>query len=206
MQPVCVADLHNLRRCGATTLHELAEFQGNCAHLGKLSSPGLDAITFCDAGVARGYATLDSSAACGVSIGRRRSTASLTDPLPLEAGSKQFALIMTPNNRDFDAWCRSLGNLRPKSAPYQPKQNGCTERWNQTLKEKTRAMLTQCGFPVRYWAEAMAAACHVYTLLPCKGVRASCHELFWGTKPDVGHLRVLVSEVYPKLQAASRRM
>ncbi|GJU05671.1 retrovirus-related pol polyprotein from transposon TNT 1-94 [Tanacetum coccineum] len=46
------------------------------------------------------------------------------------------------------------------STPRTPEQNGVVERWNRTLVEAARTMLSASKLPLSFWAEAVATACY----------------------------------------------
>nr|GEY20851.1 hypothetical protein [Tanacetum cinerariifolium] len=49
--------------------------------------------------------------------------------------------------------------LHQTSVARTPKQNGVVERWNHTLVEAARTMLSAAKVPLFFWAEAIARAC-----------------------------------------------
>nr|GFD32655.1 hypothetical protein [Tanacetum cinerariifolium] len=53
----------------------------------------------------------------------------------------------------------SEGILHKTSVARTPEQNGVVERWNRTLVEVTRTMLSATKVPLFFWAEAIATAC-----------------------------------------------
>lgn len=75
------------------------------------------------------------------------------------------------------------------TAPYTPQQNGVAERYNRTLAERVRAMLTDAGAPREMWGEAVVAANYLNNLVPADGKAKTPWELMFGQKPSVKHLR-----------------
>nr|GFA45682.1 retrovirus-related Pol polyprotein from transposon TNT 1-94 [Tanacetum cinerariifolium] len=53
----------------------------------------------------------------------------------------------------------SKGILHQTSVVRTPEQNGVVERWNRTLVEAARKMLSAAKVPLFFWAEAIATAC-----------------------------------------------
>jgi len=51
-------------------------------------------------------------------------------------------------------------------------------------------MLIDAGMQKMFWPFAMDTAAHTRNMVPTKGESVTPYELFWGKKPDVGHLRV----------------
>ena len=77
------------------------------------------------------------------------------------------------------------------SAPYTPEQNGVAERMNRTLVESARSMIHAQGLGQEYWAEAVVAAAYIRNRVISRSTDGkSPHELWYGKKPTVRHLRV----------------
>ncbi|KAI3435603.1 hypothetical protein D9Q98_001666 [Chlorella vulgaris] len=79
---------------------------------------------------------------------------------------------------------------------YTPEQNGAAERLNRTLIEKVRPMLAESGLPKSMWAEAVVTASYIRNRSPVKGRELTPWELFYGSKPDVSHLRTFGPRAY----------
>ncbi|KAI3427280.1 hypothetical protein D9Q98_007212 [Chlorella vulgaris] len=79
---------------------------------------------------------------------------------------------------------------------YTPEQNGAAERLNRTLIEKVRPMLAESGLPKSTWAEAVVTASYIRNRSPVKGRELTPWELFYGSKPDVSHLRTFGAHAY----------
>ena len=54
------------------------------------------------------------------------------------------------------------------TAPYNPPQNGVSERMNRTIQEKIRSMLSNAQLPDGFWAEALATTIHLINRSPNK--------------------------------------
>jgi hypothetical protein len=86
------------------------------------------------------------------------------------------------------------------SCRYTPEQNGVAERKNWSIVEAARAMLEEKSLPKFYWAEAVRTAVYMQNRI---GDKVSAHERYFGTKPDLRHLRVFGSIAYvhiPKIK------
>ena len=60
------------------------------------------------------------------------------------------------------------------------------ERKNRSVVEAARAMLEEKSLPKFYWAEAVRTAVYIQNRIVDK---VSAHELNFGTKPNLRHLR-----------------
>ncbi|PSC67067.1 Retrovirus-related Pol poly from transposon TNT 1-94, partial [Micractinium conductrix] len=88
--------------------------------------------------------------------------------------------------------------------PYSPQQNGKAERLNRTLWEKARPMLSDAGLPKHLWADAIVTANYLRNRSPLSGRDKTPFELFYGTKPDVSHLRIFGATVFAHTPSALR--
>ena len=65
------------------------------------------------------------------------------------------------------------------------------ERKNRSVVEAAQAMLEDKSLPKFYWAEAVRTTVYIENRI---GDKVSAHELYFGTKPHLRHLRVFGSE------------
>jgi transposase InsO family protein len=107
-------------------------------------------------------------------------------------------------NQRLKAFCDGRGIVHQLTAPYTPQQNGKAERLNRTLLEKVRAMLAESGVPKKYWHEALCTASYVRNRSPVAGKDKTPYEQFFGSVPDVSHLRVFGCIAYPHVPAGQR--
>lgn len=84
---------------------------------------------------------------------------------------------------------RTKGILIDAIPPHTPPLNGVAERLNRTLAEKIRSLLHQSGLPPTYWGEALQTATYAKNVSPTKHHDVTPYQLWWGTKPNIGHLR-----------------
>ncbi|KAJ9510815.1 hypothetical protein QJQ45_027773 [Haematococcus lacustris] len=91
---------------------------------------------------------------------------------------------------ELQAWLRAEGVIHQQTAPYSPEMNGSAERINRTLEECVRAMTQAVGTPKHLWGEALRTAADLHNLSAVSGKPCTPHELMFGVKPDVSHLRV----------------
>ena len=94
-------------------------------------------------------------------------------------------------NSYFESFCGETGVEHQFSSPYVPQQNGVVERKNRTLVEMARTMLDEYSTPRKFWAEAIATACHVSNRVFLRAhLHLTSYELRYGRKPSVSHFRV----------------
>ncbi|GKC64378.1 retrovirus-related pol polyprotein from transposon TNT 1-94, partial [Tanacetum coccineum] len=62
-------------------------------------------------------------------------------------------------NKSLHAYFAKEGIRHETSTARTPEQNGIVERWNRTLVEAARTMLSAAKVPLFFWAEAIATAC-----------------------------------------------
>ncbi|GJS98725.1 gag-pol polyprotein [Tanacetum coccineum] len=63
-------------------------------------------------------------------------------------------------NKTLHVYFKEEGIEHQTSTPRTPEQNGVVERWNHTLVEAARTMLSASKLPLSFWAEAVATACY----------------------------------------------
>jgi len=94
------------------------------------------------------------------------------------------------NNDVMIQYMKDKGVKAEPSAPCSPKQNGNTERHNQVLLERTRAMILGADLPLRNLAEAIVRATFLMNRSPTGDGKTTPYERFYGRRPDVSVLRV----------------
>ena len=85
---------------------------------------------------------------------------------------------------------------------YTPEQNGVVERKNRSFVEAARAMLEEKSLPKFYWAEAVQTAVYIQNWI---GEKVLAHELCFGRKPNLLHLRVFGSIAYVHVPKEKQR-
>nr|GEU77584.1 Gag-Pol polyprotein [Tanacetum cinerariifolium] len=62
-------------------------------------------------------------------------------------------------NKTLHAYFAQEGIEHQTSTTQRPEQNGVVERWNRTLLEAARTMLSAAKVPLFFWAKAIATTC-----------------------------------------------
>jgi len=110
-------------------------------------------------------------------------------------------------SREFQDFCQNSGIILQYTPPRTPELNGVAERLNRTLEEKVTCMLTDANAPKYFWAECLQTAVYLKNLSPTSALTSDVtpEEIWTGTKPNVGHLRVwgcVADVLIPSMQRA----
>jgi len=94
-------------------------------------------------------------------------------------------------SRQFTMFCEATDIERQLKTPYNPQQNGVSERKNRTIMEMVRCMLHEKGLPKEYWAEVANTAVFLLNRLPTKAVDGKTpFEAWYGYKPFLKKFKV----------------
>ena len=109
-------------------------------------------------------------------------------------------------SKEFDTFCKNRGIHRQFSNPYTPEQNGVSERFNRTMIESARSMLYHAKLPLEFWAEAVNTAVYIRNRSPTTSLNyGTPYECWFGSKPDVSHMRVFGSQCFVHIPDDQRR-
>jgi len=77
------------------------------------------------------------------------------------------------------------------TTPHTPQQNGVAERYNRTLMDMVRSMLSGAGLKKQFWGEAIQTANYLRNRAPTRALEQNVtpFEAYSGAKPSVEHLR-----------------
>lgn len=100
-------------------------------------------------------------------------------------------------NKNFNSLLEQHGILRRLTAPYNPQQNGVSERRNRTLMETARCLLIQSGLPSVFWAEAVNTANYIRNRSPSTKLNGKTpFEAWYGKAPDVTDFKRFGCDVF----------
>jgi hypothetical protein len=100
-------------------------------------------------------------------------------------------------NNDFENLLKKRGITRRLTVPYNPEQNGISERKNRTVLDMARCLLIESGLPSSFWAEAVNTANYLRNRCPSKSLNGKTpYEMWTGKKPNLKHLRIFGSKVF----------
>lgn len=98
---------------------------------------------------------------------------------------------------EFQKYLKSEGIVMDTTASYTPQQNPISERGNRTTTERARCILINAKLPKKFWAEAVATAVYIENRSPEASLKLQTpHELWFGTKADLSHLRIFGCSAY----------
>jgi hypothetical protein len=100
-------------------------------------------------------------------------------------------------NNDFAKLLKKRGITRRLTVPYNPEQNGISERKNRTLLDMARCLLIESGLSSSFWAEAVNTANYLRNRCPSKSLNGKTpYEMWTGKKPNLKHLRIFGFKVF----------
>ena len=111
------------------------------------------------------------------------------------------------NNNELNRFCEKHGIEQQYTTPYQSTQNGVSERTNLTLLNPARALLTHANVGQEFWDEAVLSTCYSRNVSPTTAIspQTTPYELFYGSKPTLGHLRVFGEKCFAVTQLHHRQ-
>lgn len=87
-------------------------------------------------------------------------------------------------SNDFDDFCAREGIQRELTVPYNPQQNGVTQRKNMSIVGAACAMIHDQGLPLFLWAEACNTTVYLQNRSPHRALgNMTLKEDFTGHKP-----------------------
>jgi transposase InsO family protein len=99
--------------------------------------------------------------------------------------------------KEFDQFCKQCGIACQNTTPYTPQKNGVAERMNITLMDKERSMLDGARLTQELWAEEVDTAKYLVNMSPSSAlVDMTPHEVWYGKKPSISHLKLFGYDVF----------
>jgi len=119
-----------------------------------------------------------------------------------ETGEKVLRLRIDGGSEyknQMEALLRKTGIRIDKTDPERPHENGVAERYNRTLFEGVRAILTSQKLDQTLWADAVLYVCHIKNRLPHAYLLGiSPYQAYYNCKPDLSNIRVFGCKVFAK--------
>ena len=138
---------------------------------------------------------------------------SMLDEAKQQTGRKPLSLRTDNGTEYVNAAVTDLlaGVEHEKSPPYVKQANGIAERENRILCDTARSMLFAADLTRTernlLWAEAVYTAAYIRNRVPNNrtGNNVTPHEMWFGSKPDIGHLRVFGSAAFVHVPDCKRK-
>lgn len=110
-------------------------------------------------------------------------------------------------SNDFRKLCKDNGTTIDYTVPYTPQQNGKSERFNRSIVEKTRSMLSESNISKTFWNEAVRTAVYIINRSPSASLenKKTPAEVWYGRKPDVSNMRVFGCSAWAHIPKQLRR-
>jgi hypothetical protein len=94
-------------------------------------------------------------------------------------------------SKEFNSFCIEEGIKREFTVPYNPQQNGVSERKIRTIVEATKAMIHDQSLPMTLWEEACMTKIYVQNRSPHQILKnIAPEEAFTKVKPEIRHFRI----------------
>ena len=104
-------------------------------------------------------------------------------------------------NEAFDSFCAASGIARHRTTAGTPQQNGLAERFNRTILERVRCMLTSAGLKKVFWAEAVSTTTYLISRCPLIALHMKTPKKVWlGHPPNLDKPRVFGCIAYAHIR------
>jgi len=102
-------------------------------------------------------------------------------------------------NKKIEKYCLNNGITKLYSPPYNPENNGKAERFNQTLINCTRTLLSWSKLDQKFWVYAINYANYLYNINPHRSIgNAIPNEVFFNKKVDLRYIKTFGCIAYYK--------
>ena len=106
---------------------------------------------------------------------------------------------------EFNLYCEEAGIEHQLTAPYNPEQNGVSERRNRYIMEMARCMLHEKNLPKVFWAEAANTTVFLQNRLLTKLLAEKTpFEVWYNYKPSLSFLKVFGSTCFVHIPQIKR--
>lgn len=114
---------------------------------------------------------------------------------------KKVKAIKTDNGKEFDNdhfknFCEEQGIKPEFTNIYSPEQNGISERFNQTVLNGVRSILSESKLHRNFWPEAALYFTYTWNRICHKNQTKTPLELYGGFPPSVSHLKPFGTTAY----------
>ncbi|KAF2893615.1 hypothetical protein ILUMI_12558 [Ignelater luminosus] len=110
------------------------------------------------------------------------------------------------NSRVFQ-FAKEKGIIIKPSPPYVHELNGTAERYNRSLMDMGRCLLSEAEIHQRFWPEIIKAAAYLKNRTLTNTIEQKTpYEIFFKQKPSVKNLRMYGSKVFVRIPEEKRRV
>ena len=107
-------------------------------------------------------------------------------------------------NEQFTALCAEFKIHHELTVPYSPQMNGQVERENRSIMDFVRTAVHGQKLPLGLWSELVYSAVYILNRVPKRKELVTPHELWYGERPSISHLRMIGTECYVHIPNALR--
>lgn len=108
-------------------------------------------------------------------------------------------------NRDFYTFAKQEGIYIKPGPAYTHQLNGVAERFNRTVMDRARCLMSEAKLNKCYWPECVQTATYLGNRLLTNTVeRKSPYEIFYGRKPEVRYLKIFGSKCFVRVPEETR--
>jgi transposase InsO family protein len=111
------------------------------------------------------------------------------------------------NSTEFKTYLRQEGIKQEFTCAGTPQQNGVLERFNQTIVEMMRCMISLANLTGGFWGEAAYCANYIIVRCPTSGLEGDVtpYQEWYHSVPNVSHLRIFGCQSHVHIQDKYRK-
>jgi hypothetical protein len=99
-------------------------------------------------------------------------------------------------NNSLDDFFREKGIRHELTNTFTPEQNGVIERFNQTVTDGAKTMISESGLGNEFWPDAMLHFTYTWNRLVHRDDSKTPFELYGNSKPSIRHLKPFGVKAY----------
>ena len=105
----------------------------------------------------------------------------------------------------FQEWLRTSGISHYTTQTYSPEMNGLAENAIKQIVTRASAMMADASIPVGFWPEAVRCSAYLKNRSPHKAINMTPFEAYFGTKPNLSHLKIFGCRCYAHIEKENRK-
>lgn len=108
-------------------------------------------------------------------------------------------------NKDFYNFAKQEGIYLKPGPSYTHELNGVAERYNKTILDRARCLLSEAKIDKKYWPECIYTAAYIGNrLLTNTKINKTPFEIFFNKKPNVSNLHIYGSTAFVRIPEECR--